>query len=174
MNRKYIRKKIFDLLKNASLPGIGEDVFSMRSVPTSVESLPVALIYPKDELIDRFDESPKRYARALSITIEVISTHDTDDCLTDELDDLAEAIESVIENDTTLELEVESIDLKAVIFDQESDGQSPIGSAKITYDITYISEPRSEGSLPYHDTTHVGWHANEHEDEDTKDIINHS
>lgn len=171
MDRKYLRKKIQDLLKAGNIEGIGKDVFSMRSIPSSIEELPVILLYPKNENISRFDESPKRYIRSLNIIIEVITTDDNDEILSDELDRLSADVEKIIEKDTEIESCVESIELQSVIYDTEGDGQSPVGSATLTYQIDYITEPREEGPLADFNTAGAEWHANDHIDNDTNDTI---
>ena len=171
MDRKYLRKKIQDLLKRSNIDGIGEDVFSMRSIPSDIELLPVALIYPKNENIDRFDESPKRYERILNIMIEVIVTDDDDECLSDSLDDLSMQVEKAIEQDIEIEKCVESIELQSVTYDTAGEGQSPVGSAVLNYQIRYITEPRENFSHSDFNTADVTWNANEHTDPDTKDTI---
>ena len=171
MDRKYLRKKIQDLLKKSNIDGIGQDVLSMRSVPSSVEHLPIALIYPKNESITRFDESPKRYIRSLNIMIEIITTDDNDECLSEQLDDLSAAVEKAIEDDIDIEKVVESIELTSVVYDSEGDGQSPVGSAVLNYQIDYVTEPRSELNHGAFNTADVTWHANDHTDDDTQDTI---
>lgn len=171
MDRKSLRKKIQTLLKDADLPGVGKDVLTMTSIPSSIENLPVILLYPKNETIDRFDESPKRYRRSLDIIIEIKTMHDTDELLTDEMDDLTSLVEDIIENDTTIEKEVEHIELKSVNFDTEGAGQSPIGSVKMTYEIDYITEPRIDPEFDSFDNLNATWKANAHESDDAQDEI---
>lgn len=171
MDRKYLRKKIQDLLKRSNIEGIGKDVFSMQSVPSNIEALPIVLVYPKNENISRFDEAPKRYLRTLNIMIEVILTDDDDECLTDGLDDLSSEVEKAIEQDTEIESCVESIELQSVTYDTASEGQSPVGSAVLNYQIDYITEPRDDFSHPDFNTADVTWNANDHTDPDTKDNI---
>ena len=171
MDRKYLRKKIQQLLKDANIPGVGQDVFSMRSIPTGVDSLPLILLYPKNETLDRFDEAPKRYRRSLDMIIEIQTVHDDDELLTDEMDDLAAKVEQVIEDDIVIEADVEHIELKTVAYDTEGDGQSPIGAVKMTYEIEYITEPRSEVAHPDFNQADAVWNANGHPDDSTKDTI---
>lgn len=171
MDRKYLRKKIQDLLKAGNIEGVGKDVFSMRSISSDIEELPIILIYPKNENISRFDESPKRYLRTLTIIIEVISTDNNDEILSDELDRLSSDVENVIEKDLEIESCVENIELQSVIYDTEGDGQSPVGSATLTYQVDYITEPREDGPLSDFNTAGAEWHANDHSDNDTNDEI---
>ena len=171
MDRKYLRKKIQDLLKTANIDGVGNDVFSMRSIPSSIEELPIILLYPKNEGVSRFDEAPKRYLRSLNIIIELITVDDSDECLSDTLDDLSAAIEAAIEKDVDLESCVESVELTSVVYDTEGDGQSPVGSAVLNYQIDYITESRDDFTHADFNQADVTWHANDHLDDDTKDII---
>ena len=171
MDRKFLRKKIQDLLKKSNIDGIGQDILSMRSIPSSIEHLPIALIYPKNESVTRFDEAPKRYLRSLNIMIEIITTDDNDECLSEQLDDLSAAVEQAIENDTEIEAVVESIELTSVVYDSEGDGQSPVGTAVLNYQINYVTEPRPEFTHADFDTADTTWHANGHTDDTTKDTI---
>lgn len=171
MDRKYLRKKIQEVLKDANIESIGSDVFSMRSIPSSIEELPIVLIYTKNESINRFDEAPKRYMRSLNVLIEVIVTDGNDECLSDRLDELSSLVEQAIEKDNTIEVQVETIELQSVVYDTEGDGQSPVGSASLNYVVEYITEPRGESLLPEFETADVTWNANQHIDPDTKDLI---
>lgn len=171
MDRKYLRKKIQEVLKAANIEGIGEDVLSMRSIPSNIEELPLALIYTKNETINRFDESPKRYMRNLDVMIEIFVTDNDDECLADSMDDLSRAVEKAIENDREVESCVESIELQSVIYDTAGDGQSPLGSAVLTYQVEYITEPKDKYSHSDFNHADVTWNANGHTDNDTKDSI---
>ena len=171
MDRKYLRKKIQDLLKKENIDGIGQDVFSMRSIPSSIEHLPIALLYPKNETVSRFDEAPKRYLRSLNMMIEVITTNDDDECLTEDMDDLAMLIEQAIENDTEIESCVESIELSSVVYDTAGEGDSPIGSVVLNYQIDYITEPRDDFSMADFNNASTTWKVNGQEDDDAQDLI---
>lgn len=171
MDRKYLRKKIQDLLKAANIEGLGTDIFSMRSIPSNIENLPIALIYPNTETITRFDEAPKRYMRSLNVVIEVITLDDNDECLADDMDRLASDVEKAIEDDIEISGCVESIELQSVNYTTVGEGQSPVGSVIMSYQIEYITEPRSKFTHPDFNTGDVTWHANDHLDDDTKDSI---
>ena len=171
MDRKYLRKKIVQVLKDANIVGIGQDVFSQRSVPSDVDSLPIALVYTKTLNADRFDEAPKRYLKDLGVIIEIVTKHDDDEQLADEMDDLSLLVENAIELSESLELEVDDVELKSVINRTESDGQSPIGSSILTFIISYITEPREDQTLDDLKTIRTTWQMNGNEDKESVDEI---
>lgn len=171
MNRKSLRKKIVEVLKAANNPLFGQDVLEQRSVPTDIESLPVILIYSKSTSVDRFDESPKRYLESVDITMECITQHDDDSLLADELDDLAAAVEKIIEDNYYLEENCEFINLKSVMSDTEGDGQSPIGSMRLTYTFGIINEPRQDVVHADLNTLDNNWQMNDNLNNDAKDIL---
>lgn len=171
MDRKYLRKKVVQVLKDAKIPLIDQDVFSQRSVPSSIDSLPVALVYAKTLSADRLDESPKRYIKNMDVMIEVVTQHDDDECLADEMDDLSLLVEKAIEDSIDLEKCTEYVNLKTVINDTEGDGQSPTGSSILTFTIGYVTEPRTDWVLPDLKTISTTYQVNGNEDEDAQDIL---
>lgn len=112
MDRKFLRAKVVQVLKDAKIKGIDQDVFSRRSVPSSIDTLPIALVYTKIMNAERLDESPKSYYKELDITIEVPATHNNDECLADLLDDISLDIEAALENSIELEECTQSVDIK--------------------------------------------------------------
>jgi hypothetical protein len=146
--RKRIRHKIAEILKTADIPGVGQAVFSQKSIPSDHDELPAILIYQKSESVSRNDESPKVYQRNLSITIEIQSTHDDDLKLTDELDDIAQAVEDIIEGSDDLmdmthadskEKLLNDFDLTETQIDLDGSGSNPTGSARLTYNFEYYT-----------------------------------
>jgi hypothetical protein len=171
MDRKLLRKKIVEILKDANIPKIGQDVFSQRSVPSDIEGLPVLLVYSKNTSVQRFDESPKRYMESVDITIECVTQHSDDELLADEMDDLALAVEKVIEDNFELENICQSVELKSVVQDTEGDGQSPVGSAKVTYTFEILNEPRTDIVLPGLKTMENNFKMNDNLNNDAKDVL---
>lgn len=173
--RKKIRKRVEKLLKDAKIPKVGQDVFSQRSVPTEHESLPVILLYPRNESIERNDHSPKTYQRTLNLEIEIQTTHDTDDLLADELDELAQAVEDVMEESNDLEGLgcVNQLDLISTLYDTEGEGFSPIGSVRLTYAIEYFTEEGlADKDLVPFKKAKTDWHLEDETDEkDAEDVI---
>lgn len=171
MDRKYLRKKIVQVLKDAKIQLIDQDVFSQRSVPSSIDSLPVALVYVKTMSADRLDESPKRYIKNLDVTIEVVTQHDNDECLADEMDDLSLAVEKAIDDSIDLEKCTEFVNLKTVLNDTEGDGQSPTGSSILTFTIGYVTEPRTDWVLPDLKTIDTNYNFNGNDNKNTQDTL---
>lgn len=172
MDRKFLRAKVVQVLKDAKIKGIDQDVFSRRSIPTNVDTLPVALVYTKILNAERLDESPKSYYKSLDITIEVPATHDNDECLADLLDDISLDIEAALENSIDLEKCTQSVDLQNVIYDEQPEGGSPIASVKITFTITYFAEPRKDAFVyPDFKTAHTQYNINGNEDGEAVDDI---
>lgn len=155
MIRKYIRKKVQQVLKDANIQGVEQDVFCRKSSPHDDNELPYICIYGNTESANRFDEAPKRYLRSFEIVIEAITTHDDDEKLSDELDDLSYAIELALESDKVLQgLEAdvngqcyEDTEITSVQYDTQADGSGPIGAVRLTYAISYVASPYTE-SIP--------------------------
>jgi len=143
MDRKSLRKKVIEVLKGAKINKIGDDIFSARSVGSQHENLPLILVYTKGESVDRFDESPKSYERDFGISLEIITTHDTDEQLADEMDDLSQLVEDVMErsiqSDDLFKM-VNDYDLTNVAYDTEGDGESPIGKVQLDYNFNYTTD----------------------------------
>jgi hypothetical protein len=155
MKRKYLRKRVQEVLKAAKIEGIGEDIYCRKSTSHDDNMLPFINIYPNSESASRYDEAPKRYKKFYDVTIEVITRHDTDDLLCDALDDLAYDIEQAIEGDNVLQgLAGESYDREgncvedteqtSVQYDMQSDGSSPVGAVKLNYMISYVDQPSNK------------------------------
>lgn len=168
--RKKIRKTVERILKAAKIPLVGNDVFSQRSIPTDHDELPVILIYPRTENVERNDESPKSYQRNLSLEIEIQTTANDDSQLADELDDLSQCVEDVIEGSKELADLVNDLDLKSTLYDTDSEGSSPIGSVRLNYDLEYYTdEARDDEDLVPFKRAHTDWHLEGDEEKDAED-----
>lgn len=150
MKRKLLRKRVQQVLKDANILDVGTDVFCRKSTPHDDGELPYINIYANTEGAERFDEAPKRYLRSYQVVCEIVTTHDTDEDLADELDDISGLVESAIENDAILQgFEpyddnkncVEDTEVINVQYDTEGNGSSPGGSCRVTFMITYIDQP---------------------------------
>lgn len=150
--RKTIRKKVVELLKNNT--DVGPRVFPNASVPTWEEELPVILIYPRAEPITEYGSAPREYQRGLDLAIEIIAKGPEVDeegnppinqkSLEDILDDIVEQVECVMEKDDTLGGVTDETILQNIEFEFEGAGGVPVGSARLTYEVTYYTmAPRS-------------------------------
>lgn len=171
MKRKSLRKKVQSVLKAANIAGIGQDVYCRKSTNHEESQLPFICIYPNDETAQRYDEAPKRYKRNYEIVIEVISTHDSDELLCDELDDLADAIEKTIESSRSLQgwdpyddlgNQVEDCEATSVNYDIQADGSNPMGAVRLTYSINYIDEPDKPTVTDDFVTVETEWKIGDH------------
>ena len=145
--RKEIRKKIAEILKDKT--DAGSSVFPNASIPTWHEELPVILIYPKSEPIDKYAQAPRELERNLDLQIEIQATGPEVDeegnepinkkSLEDILDDIVEQIECEMAKDDTLQSTADDSILTNVEFDFDSAGSQPIGSARLTYNVTYYT-----------------------------------
>jgi len=177
--RKKIRKAIESHLKRSKILNVGDDIFSRRSIPTEHEALPVILIYPKTEGVDRNDHSPKSYQRILSLELECITTADDDNDLADELDDLAQCVEDSMEEFETLQgpkdpnCLLNQLDLNSVVYDTEGEGFSPVGSVKLTYNLEYYTEEGiSDDELVPFKKMGTDWDLDNEDDEiDAQDVL---
>lgn len=132
---------------------VEQDVFCRKTSQHDDGRLPLIAIYPNSESVNRFDEAPKRYKRFYDVVVEIITKHDTDEELCDELDDLSYYVESAIESDKILQgieqhsdLSVcfEDTELTSVNYDMQPEGSSPIGMVRMTYTVSYIDRPYTE------------------------------
>lgn len=180
MKRKFLRKRIQEVLKNANIEGVLDDVFCRKSTAHDDGLLPIINIYPNTEGVERFDEAPKRYKRSYQITCEIITTHDNDELLCDEMDDLSSAVEEAIENDPVLQGWepydndnncVEDTESISVQYDSEGNGSTPVGSCRITFMITYIDAPITRKALAPFKGIDTKWELGDHGDNQAIDKI---
>lgn len=171
MKRKFLRKRIQEVLKAAKIPGVDQDVFCRKSSSHDDNELPYIIIYPNTENAQRFDEAPKRYKRSLEIVVECITTHDSDQLLCDELDELSYHIEEAIESDEILQgfkaydksgQCVEDTEVTSIQYDSQADGSSPLGAVRLTYSITYIDKPVTQKVFNTFNTVESEWKIGDH------------
>lgn len=185
--RKIIRKKIVEILKNKT--DAGPRVFPNASTPPWEEELPVILIFPKSEGVVKYAEAPRELERDLDLTIEILAKGPEVDeegnppegkkSLEDILDDLAEQVECELSRDETLQSVADDSILTNTEFEFAGEGAVPIGSARLTYAVTYFTmSPRTldkQGILPDFKKAQVDWHIGDEDDntreaKDTVDI----
>lgn len=187
--RKNIRKKVAEILRGNT--DAGNRVFPNASVPPWEEELPVILIYPRSESVAKYAEAPREFERDLDLTIEIIAKGpETDEdgnppvdsagnpkkALEDILDDIADQVEILMAKDETLQNTADDSILKSTEFEFESAGALPIGSARLTYGVTYYTHsPRKSEETSDFATSQHDWHTgkvddNTREAKDTVDI----
>lgn len=171
MNRKSLRKEVVRILKEAQITDIGDNVFPNRSIQSDIMTLPLILVYSKNAPVDRRDEAPKSYVINQEIIIECITQHDDDDKLSDELDDISDAVIKAIEDSLYLEDECESVTLSNLITDTEAEGQSPVGSTKVNFIFALNYEPRLDMEFDELKELDNNFKINDNENNDAKSII---
>ncbi len=143
--RKLIRKQVVSLLKNKT--DVGKRVFPNASIPIWEKELPVILIFPRSEPATEYAQAPKELNRDLDLAVEIVAKGPEVDedgneprgqkSLQDILDDIAEQVEDLMSPDTSLGGTADESSLTNTEFEFESIGGVPIGSARLTFEITY-------------------------------------
>lgn len=168
--RKYFRKRIISILKDAQIATVEDNVFSWRSIPDSINELPVIIVYGKNEISSPLDESPKSYEKQFEVTIEIKTMATDDEELNDELDDLSQLVEDLIEADFDLERQA-LVNHSGTQYQTEPDGQSPVGSVMMTFVITYKKNARNESDLDDLKTIASKWNVNDNSEVSPEDVI---
>ncbi len=176
--RKIIRKKIAQILTNQT--DAGARVFPNASVLPGDEELPVILIYPRSENATLYAVAPRELERAVDVTIEIVAkgpeintdlqTPENDEkTLEDILDDIADQVEVIMAKDETFGGLADDSILSNTEFEFESSGGSPIGSARLTYSVTYyaMSPRKSEDGQADFATANIDYNVSE--DENTRE-----
>tara|TARA_R110000803_G_scaffold162194_1_gene225792 strand:+ start:7115 stop:7687 length:573 start_codon:yes stop_codon:yes gene_type:complete len=178
--RKRIRNKIVEILRDASIPGVDADVFSQRSVPTAHETLPTILVYQKSESNERHDQTPKTYQRFMQLEIEIQTTHDNDAQLADEMDDLSQHVENAIEQADKILLSmkddqgdpalINDYNLLSSLYDVNGDASNPIGTIRLIYQFEYYTNEERPEHLDNFEKMETTFKANDNQNMDAKDV----
>jgi len=171
MIKKYIRKKVQQVLKAANIKGVGQDVFCRRSFNASEEELPLILVYANQNIKEPFDSSPKSYKNMYEIVIEVMTAHDSDEELCDEMDDLEYEVEQAIENDPILRgwqpLHKDGQYLEETIaggtqYDSQGNGSSPMGAVRMNFVSVFIEDPSNKKAIDDFLGVDIEWNIGDH------------
>lgn len=175
--RKTIRKKVVEILKGNT--AVGDRVFPNASIPPWSDELPVILVYPRSESASEYADAPRELERELSLELELIaagpeenedagSPENLEKSLEDILDDLAEEVEGLLAADETFGGVCDDSVLTNTEFEFDRSGAQPIGSARLTYLVTYYTmSPRTEPTQPDFETNKVDYNIGE--DENTRE-----
>lgn len=147
LQKLKIRNVIRDFLKNRT--DAKANVFVSRSTKFDHAELPAILIYPDSERVSRFNEAPKRYVRNFALKIEIIGRAATDDELDCQLETIGEQIENLLEANEdeakTLKPLTNSLNLTGSRYSFEGEGQTPVGSLILDYDVEFLKYALPEG-----------------------------
>lgn len=142
-NRKEIREKIVSILKAKT--DAGDRIFETRVRPFWGEELPGIAVYTESESAEVFEE-PRIYIRKLTVNVEVFA--EANDALDDTLDLIASQVEDLIDTDPTLGNEVNDTRLTNTEINLVDDGKNIVGSAKISFSVTYFTATPSGQAVP--------------------------
>ena len=181
MIRKYLRKRVQKVLSdNPKLKQVISKVVCRRSVASDDNELPIILVYNNQEPSERFDEAPKSYKKFSEFVIEIITSHDTEEELCDELDDLCELVEEAIESDPILRGfepftkngdKFEDIIHSNIEFDDQGEGSSPIGAARMTFTSMYIKDAFNRIAIKDFIGVDIEWNIGNHGDNKATDSV---
>lgn len=175
--RKNIRKKIASILTGRT--DAGGRVFPNASVPPWQEELPVILVYQNTESVSEYAIAPRELERSLSINVEIVAQgpeinvdlqtpQQNEKTLEDILDDIAEQVEGLMGADETFGGLADGSILSNTEFEFDSNGGAPIGSARLTYSVTYYTmSPRTNPEFSDFKTAGVDYNVSE--DENTRE-----
>lgn len=166
--RRSLKEKISEFILDKT--EAGGSVFISRAIPTDIHDLPVILIYMKNEDVELFDESPRRYKRTASVVIECISSGVDDSDADDKVEKIAAQVEDLLTKDETLDCLADDTWLGNINFQSEADGQSPVAAAVLTFNVQYFREPISEQCLPDYLRSGVEWQVGHHDESSDETI----
>ncbi len=146
--RKIIRKKIQQILLGKT--DVKDKVFTNQATASWDEDLPVIIIYPKSEVIEKFNQAPRELKKDVDFVLEVIAKGPeilegtAKPTVEDQLDDILEQIECALSPDQTLDGVADDHIPTNIEFEYESAGSNVIGHARVTYTVTYVEHsPKS-------------------------------
>jgi len=144
--RKLIRKALLSILRGRT--DAGENVFANPTQIHWEENLPVINIYTRGEEIRDTESAPRYLNRSLFCETEVIAEADTDEDLSDLLDDICEQIEQALSIDDSLKGTADDcFPVRTSDIDVATEGAKPIGKTSITFEIQYHEyAPRDQGA----------------------------
>lgn len=135
--KRKIKVAIRDLFRGQLKDVEDKNIRVSRSISTQSDNLPTILIYSTTESVRRFDESPKRYERTLTINVEILEAGNNDDDMDMRLEVLGERVEALMEKDETLGGIANDLELVNSNYQQEPDGESPMGSLVLQYNVEF-------------------------------------
>lgn len=131
--RQQIRESVATIV--GGLTTTGTNVFQSRVWNVQESELPCLLIYTNDETID--DGTLNDLVRRLTLTLEGKAQVST--TLDDTLDDIASEVEIAMALDITIGGMAVSSSLDSTSVELTSEGDQPIGSISLNYDVTYMT-----------------------------------
>jgi hypothetical protein len=141
--RQAIRTAIQNILSGKT--SAETRVFRTRFTSFKRNELPAIGIYLLSETSDAQDSAPREYLRKATVAIEgIVRVSDQPD---DEVDDLAEEIETAMNVDPTLFGAASDSTLTATEMEVFENGDQHIGAIRLQYEIKYYSYPADDESV---------------------------
>ncbi len=134
--RQLIREATKQLLLDASITEVGTNIFSNRVSAFWRSELPCISIFIKNEEASPRDLSNKSFIRKATLSFEVHAEAVED--LDNTLDSIADSIETVMNDNPTLNNTISSHILQDTEIELSGEATTPIGVLSINYQITYI------------------------------------
>jgi len=135
--RKLIRDAIVSRLIQAGTMA-ERRVFGSRAVALQPKELPAILVYTKNEQVEKSAEAPREFKRTVTVSIELVAQSDREETLDDALDDFCEQVEKAVFSDQYFDSLVSDCFLGDTEIEILSDGEKPIGAAKINLLMHYF------------------------------------
>lgn len=140
--RKQIRDRIIANVSN--LTSTGSRVYQTRLYPVASVSLPTLLVYTVSETSEPETMSrPRKIIRRVDFALEGMVNGTSG--LDDSLDAIAKDVEEAILADPTCNALAKDTVLAGTEIDYNASGEQPVGSVKMTFQVTYrTTETESE------------------------------
>lgn len=135
----HVRKLIRDNVVTAvtGLATTGANVFRSRVNPNEASRLPCLCIYTLNETAERTAMNGNQILRELEVQVEGYARSRTN--LDDTLDQISVEVEEALAVDPTRGGNALSTYLTSSEFALESEGDQPIGVAKLTFQVQYVT-----------------------------------
>lgn len=133
--RQQIRDRIATLV--TGLPLTGTRVYKMRSYALDKDKLPALLVYTLNETSSLITIGTRTLRRNLNVAVEAIASGTAD--IHDTVDAICVDVEEAIAADFSLSGLVKSCVLTNTEIDVLTEGERPISSARLTFDVQYVT-----------------------------------
>lgn len=136
--RTSIRSAVVDLLIAAST-GAGSAVFGNRATPIWDETLPIILVFAREETSVSHQLGDSKLRRKLTLVVE--GRVEANTSLEDALDSLAYDIEAAMRAAPRFGLDDDVADsvLTGTTLELSAAGEKPIGAVSLTYEVLYFA-----------------------------------
>ena len=143
--KKEIRDKLVEVLKDTSV----ENVLPERTTNVEDEALPVIGVYALKERYSTLHRNRNAngdlriiHRRDLILAVEILAEEETDQLLSDRLDQIADEVWDAIEASDKLGGLVHDINMEEAMATEPRGGRRPQGSWIINLNITYVKKPK--------------------------------